>query len=79
VAARYDLVEINTAAPERIDNVAGIGPALAARMIRERAIRPFTGCRDLVNRVAGVGPMSAAKFSERGLRVNGEVCRQTGP
>jgi DNA uptake protein ComE-like DNA-binding protein len=67
-------IEVNTAKPAEFDRVVGLGPNLADRIIKARSIKSFGGCNDLITRVSGMGPLSAKKFSESGLRVNGESC-----
>ena len=49
------LVNVNTATPDELNTLPGIGPVLARRMIDERARRPFTSVEDL-GRVSGIGP-----------------------
>ncbi len=70
-----NVIEINAASEEKLNNFVGIGQLRAAIIIRERAVLPFSGCLDFVQRVRGVGPLFLAKMSEKGLRANGEDCR----
>jgi competence protein ComEA len=49
------LVNVNTAAPEELDSLPGIGPVLARRIVAERQKRPFARVEDL-RRVSGIGP-----------------------
>lgn len=49
------LVNVNTATPDELNALPGIGPVLARRMIDERARRPFASVEDL-GRVSGIGP-----------------------
>jgi DNA uptake protein ComE-like DNA-binding protein len=67
-------IELNTAAPAEFDRIVGMGPVLASRIVKARGIRKFDDCGDLVTRVPGIGSLGAKKFSESGLRVNGESC-----
>ena len=46
------LVNINTAGPEELMTVSGIGPDMASRI---QAARPFESLEDL-QRVSGIGP-----------------------
>jgi competence protein ComEA len=49
------LINLNTASPEALDGLPGIGPVLAGRIVAERERRPFTSVDDL-RRVGGIGP-----------------------
>lgn len=54
-AATGTLVDVNTASAEALEQVNGIGPALAGRIIEYReANGPFTSVDDLIN-VSGIG------------------------
>jgi DNA uptake protein ComE-like DNA-binding protein len=67
-------IEANTARPAEFDKVVGLGPYLADRIVKARSVKTFGGCGDLIARVPGIGLLAAKKFSESGLRVNGESC-----
>jgi len=64
-------LDINTASLAQIEALGGVGTALAARVIEERAKRPFADWPDAQKRVRGLGPRLAAQLSEQGLTVNG--------
>ena len=64
-------LDINTASLAQIEALSGVGTALAARVIEERAKRPFADWPDAQKRVKGLGPKVAAQLSEQGLTVNG--------
>jgi competence protein ComEA len=50
------LVNVNTAAPDELESLPGVGPATAAAIVREReANGPFESVDDL-DRVRGIGP-----------------------
>lgn len=49
------LVNVNTATPELLDTLPGIGPVLAQRIVAEREKRPFATVDEL-RRVSGIGP-----------------------
>lgn len=49
------IVNINTAAKSQLITLPGIGPALAGRIIEQRAVAPFQSVDDL-QRVRGIGP-----------------------
>jgi competence protein ComEA len=71
VSAAGDAVEINSATLAQLEAVGGIGTALAARIVEERARRPFADWRDAQRRLKGLGPSVALRLSEQGLTVNG--------
>ena len=63
-------LDINRATEAELDSINGIGPAMSARILQQRASAPFTDWADLIARVPGVGAASAQRFSEQGLTVN---------
>lgn len=71
LGARAAPVDANTATRAELEQITGIGPAVAARILDERHKRPFDDWRDLIGRVGGIGEGSAAKLSAAGLTVNG--------
>ncbi|MBS0390940.1 MAG: helix-hairpin-helix domain-containing protein [Proteobacteria bacterium] len=64
-------VDVNLAREADLDGVKGIGPALSARILAERAKGRFLDWRDLFTRVKGIGPAAAARLSANGLTVDG--------
>ena len=62
-------IDANTATEVELDAIAGIGPALAARIVEERRKAPFASLDDLEQRVRGVGPASLRRMQEGGLVV----------
>jgi len=64
-------VDVNQAREADLDGVKGIGPALSARILAERAKGRFQDWSDLISRVKGIGPAAAARLSADGLTVDG--------
>lgn len=56
-------IDINSASVEELDNLAGIGPAYAERII---AMRPFSSVDDLIN-VSGIGNKTLDKIKQQRL------------
>lgn len=54
-------VNLNKATPAQLDKLPGIGPALAGRIVAERAKAPFTSIDDL-RRVKGIGAKKLEKL-----------------
>ncbi len=55
-----------------LEAIRGIGPTLSTVIGSERNKGVFKDWNDLVGRVKGLGERNAAKFSERGLTVDGK-------
>ena len=64
-------VDVNTAREADLDGIKGIGPALSARIVAERAKGRFQDWPDLLRRVKGIGPTAAARLSDNGLTLDG--------
>ena len=62
--ASGERIDPNTADPAELDRLPGIGPALADRIVEERAREPFRTVRDL-QRVRGIGPAGLRRHPER--------------
>jgi competence protein ComEA len=79
--AREAGTDINQAREADLDGIQGLGPALTARILVERARRRFQDWPDLIARVKGIGPATAARLSDNGLTVNGApyAAPQTAP
>lgn len=59
-------VAVNTATEKELLRLEGIGPELAARIIRERTHSgPFRDGADLAARVRGIGPAAVERLSSR--------------
>jgi len=60
-------VEINTATDEQLQSLRGIGPAMARRILAERARAPFSSLADFDERVKGVGAITLRRWVTDGL------------
>ena len=60
-------VELNTATDEQLQSLRGIGPAMAGRIIAERARAPFSSLDDFDERVKGVGTITLRRWVTDGL------------
>ena len=56
-------IDINTAPLEELEEIIGIGPALAQRIIE---VRPFNSLDDLI-KVKGIGEITLQKIKDQGL------------
>ncbi len=64
-------IDLNRASVQQLQQVRGIGPAMAQRIVAARRERPFESFDDFRRRVPGVGPVRARQFREAGLMVKG--------
>ncbi|MGM0385116.1 MAG: helix-hairpin-helix domain-containing protein [Actinomycetota bacterium] len=55
------LVNVNTASAAELEELPGVGPALAGRIIERRESRPFSSVEDLID-VPGIGPAILEKI-----------------
>lgn len=62
-------LDANTATQDELQTIHGVGPALSARIVEARRVRPFTDLDDLKTRVRGVGDANLRRMREAGLRV----------
>lgn len=64
-------LELNEVSLAQLEALGGVGTTLAARMVEERAKRPFADWVDAQKRLKGLGPKVAAQLSQQGLTING--------
>lgn len=77
--AAVRVVELNTATQAELEQVPGIGPQLAERLLTARANGPFADWSDAARRVKGLGPATQRKLAAGGLRVSGQSLPGSGP
>ncbi len=63
--------DANRANRAQLEQLRGVGPPLAERILAEREREPFRDWADLIARVRGVGPAKARELSRFGLTVDG--------
>jgi hypothetical protein len=68
-------VDANTASRDQLERVAGIGPALAQRIVAERRQGAFRDLDDLAARVRGIGEASLRRLVRGGLVVGDDRAR----
>ena len=71
-------VDVNKASHTDLQQIKGIGPATATRIVDARKQGPFKNWDDLIARVKGIAGNSASKLSEHGLTVNGQAYKPAG-
>ena len=64
--------EINTATRAQLEQLNGIGVAMADRILDERARAPFSSWEDLERRVKGMRGARAQRLQAQGATVNGD-------
>ncbi len=65
-------LEINDANRAQLEQLNGVGVAMADRMLIEREKARFAGWDDLRKRVKGISGKRVAEWQARGVTVNGE-------
>jgi len=66
-AASMAAVDVNRANAQELEQIKGIGPATAQRIITERARGPFESLEHLSERLSGIGPKTVLKLRAGGL------------
>ncbi len=56
------VLDPNTAPPEALLALPKLGPAMVARIVEAREVRPFRSLEDLDQRVRGIGPATIASL-----------------
>jgi competence protein ComEA len=69
IAVALAAVDANTATPEALQTVSGIGPGIARRIVEERRRGPYRNLDDLQARVKGIGESTARRLARAGLTV----------
>jgi competence protein ComEA len=64
-------LEINTATRAELEQLNGIGVAMAERVLNERAKAPFRDWDDLQRRVKGMAGARSERLQGQGVTVNG--------
>lgn len=68
-------LDLNRAREMDLDGLKGVGPALSARILKAREVRPFSNWQDLQQRVKGMGPALSQSLSDQGARIQGQAWR----
>lgn len=70
-------IDANTATQEELETIRGIGPALSARIVEERARGPFRDLDDFQSRVRGIGETNLRAMHAAGLTVGASDATRT--
>lgn len=57
-------ISVNMNSVDELQVIPGIGPVIAERIVRQRAIQPFTSRLDFENRVRGIGPTFMLNYGQ---------------
>lgn len=71
-------IDINGASEADLDSLDGVGPALTARILAQRAQAPFADWADLMRRVKGIRMATARRLANQGVTVNGQPLAPLG-
>lgn len=72
-APAWAQLDVNQASEADLDSLRGVGPALTARILAQRAQAPFADWADLMRRVKGLRAATARHLATQGLTVNGQT------
>ncbi|MBQ0936872.1 helix-hairpin-helix domain-containing protein [Ideonella paludis] len=72
-AQSRDTTELNLANQAELEQVAGLGPQWAERLLQARSQGLFVDWADAQRRIKGLGPAKAKRLSDHGLRINGQA------
>lgn len=72
-------VDVNKASEADLQQVKGIGPTTASKIVEARKSGSFKSWDDLITRVKGVGSTNAEKFSQGGLTIDGKTYKNPPP
>ncbi len=68
MAWQVEAINLNQATAQQLQQVKGIGPKTAERIIEERdRAGPYSSLQDLSDRIKGIGPKRLLGFQEAGL------------
>ena len=70
-------VDVNSANRAQLEQLRGIGPPLAERILAEREKGVFKDWADLIARVRGIRAAKAQQLSQAGLTVGGVLYKPT--
>lgn len=71
VAWQVEAINLNQATAQQLQQVKGIGPKTAERIIEERErAGPYSSFQDLSDRIKGIGPKRLLGFQEAGLHLD---------
>lgn len=70
VSWQLEAIDLNRASSQELQQLKGIGPKTAERIIEERSrAGPYSSLQDLSDRVKGIGPKRLQGLQAAGLRV----------
>ncbi len=78
VARAQPPLELNCASRAQLEQVKGIGVALAERLLQAREKSPFADWNDVKARVPGVGRRSVDQLAAQGVTVTPAACAPSG-
>lgn len=69
-AWHVEAIDLNQATSQQLQQIKGIGPKTAERIIEERdRAGPYSSLQDLSDRIKGIGPKRLLGLQEAGLRL----------